>query len=310
MTTLTEKLHPSGFIVSEGEGNISRDNGVLVSGQNLAAGTVLGKSALAIASAAKTGGNTGNGTNGSLTLSALAVAGVYKLRATSTGPGVAANGTTGAVVGTGNGAITATPATGAGAKVGTYQAVCIAAVTNLGTFEVIDPNGVMIGLATVGTPFTTQLTFTIADGSADWVVGDHFPIVVAAANSGTFSVETPAGEFLPAATVGSAYTSDHINFTLADGATDFIVGDGFDITVGGGTGKYTILAPGAVDGSEAAAGILVAAVDASAGDVACVVCARYAEVNSYELTWPGGITAGQKTTAIAQLAAAGIIIRP
>lgn len=307
--SLTEKLHPSGFIISEGEGNISRDNGVLVSGQNLVAGTVLGKIANAIASAVKSGGNTGNGTNGSLTLSALAQGGVYKLRATAAGPGVAAAGTTGAVVGTGNGTITASPATGAGCKIGTYRVTCIAAAANSGTFSVEDPDGVTIGSAVVATPFTTHLTFTIADGSSDWVVGDHFPIVVAAANSGTFSVETPEGVFLPAATVGSAYTSDHINFTIADGSTDFIVGDGFDVTVGAGSGKFTILAPAAVDGSQVAAGILVAAVDASAADVACLNLARYAEVNTNELTWPGGITAGQKATATAQLLAAGIVIR-
>lgn len=307
--SLTEKLHASGFVLSEGEGNISRDNGVLISGQNLAAGTVLGKIINAIASAVKAGGNTGNGTNGGLSISALAVAGVYKLRCASTGPGVAAAGTTGAVVGTGNGAITASPATGAGAKVGTYQVTCIAAAANSGTFSVEDPDGVTIGSAVVGAPFTTHLTFTIADGANDWVVGDHFPIVVAAANSGIFSVETPEGVFLPNATVGTGYTSDHINFTLTDGATDFIVGDGFDVTVGAGSGKFTILAPAAVDGSQVAAGILVAAVDASAADVACVNLARYAEVNTNELTWPGGITAGQKATAIAQLLAAGIVIR-
>lgn len=307
--SLAEKLHASGFIVSEAEGNLSRDNGVLVSGQNLAAGTVLGKIANAIASAAKTGGNTGNGTNGSLSLAALAVAGVYKLRCTSTGPGVAAAGTTGAVVGNGNGTITASPATGAGCKVGTYTVTCIEPATDAGTFSVEDPDGITIGTAVVGTPFTTHLTFTIADGSTDWAVGTHFPIVVAAANSGIFSVETPEGVFLPNAPVGTGYTSDHINFTLADGSVDFIVGDGFDVTVGAGSGKFTILAPAAVDGSQVAAGILVAAVDASAADVACVNLARYAEVNTNELTWPGGITAGQRATATAQLQAAGIVIR-
>ena len=36
---------------------------------------------------------------------------------------------------------------------------------------------------------------------------------------------------------------------------------------------------------------------------------RLAEVNAAELVWPGGITAGQKSTALGQLAAINIIAR-
>ncbi len=43
MTVLTEGKHPGEFIVSEGNGWISREAVTIVSGQNLAAGTVLGK---------------------------------------------------------------------------------------------------------------------------------------------------------------------------------------------------------------------------------------------------------------------------
>lgn len=43
MTTLTEKRHTGGFLISEAEGRLSRDNATLISGQNLQAGTVLGK---------------------------------------------------------------------------------------------------------------------------------------------------------------------------------------------------------------------------------------------------------------------------
>lgn len=40
---LTEKTHAGGFIISEADGHLSRDNGTLISGQNLEAGAVLGK---------------------------------------------------------------------------------------------------------------------------------------------------------------------------------------------------------------------------------------------------------------------------
>ena len=71
----------------------------------------------------------------------------------------------------------------------------------------------------------------------------------AAANAGTFSVTCPDGKVLPSATVAVAYTSRHINFTIADGATDYIVGDSFTFvvsttvpTVIGGTGTGVLSA--------------------------------------------------------------------
>lgn len=81
---------------------------------------------------------------------------------------------------TGNGTITASPTVGAAAKVGTYRLVCIEPATNVGKFSVEDPDGVVIGVATVAVAFTTHLTFTIADGATDFVSGDSFTIDVAA----------------------------------------------------------------------------------------------------------------------------------
>jgi Bacteriophage lambda head decoration protein D len=43
MTTFTEVVHPFEFLLSESPGQYSRDNATLVSGQNLGAGSVLGK---------------------------------------------------------------------------------------------------------------------------------------------------------------------------------------------------------------------------------------------------------------------------
>ena len=44
-------------------------------------------------------------------------------------------------------------------------------------------------------------------------------------------------------------------------------------------------------------------------DAEGVAIVRLAEVNAAELLWHGGITAGQKTTALGQLAALDIIAR-
>lgn len=59
-----------------------------------------------------------------------------------------------------------------------------------------------------------------------------------------------------------------------------------------------------------AVAVLYDAVDADSSDgLPAVAIVRDAEVNGAELIWPTGISAGDKTTAIAQLAAAGIIVR-
>ncbi|WP_135469823.1 head decoration protein [Crenalkalicoccus roseus] len=73
------------------------------------------------------------------------------------------------------------------------------------------------------------------------------------------------------------------------------------------SGKYVILAPGASDGSQTAAGILYEAV--SGTDQKAVAVVRDAEVSGPGLVWPGSITGPQKATAIAQLAALGVIVR-
>jgi hypothetical protein len=89
----------------------------------------------------------------------------------ATGAAVAGN--------TGNGTITASPTVGQAAKPGVYQLVCIEPATNGGKFSVEDPDGILIGIATVGVQFATHLTFTIADGGVDFAAGDSFTITVA-----------------------------------------------------------------------------------------------------------------------------------
>lgn len=79
------------------------------------------------------------------------------------------------------------------------------------------------------------------------------------------------------------------------------------------SGKYTILAPAAGDGSQNAAAILGPLTDASTGDkrTSGVVGGPGVaiEVNGSLLIYPVGITAPQKTAAIAALLALGIKIR-
>ncbi|MBF0147274.1 MAG: head decoration protein [Magnetococcales bacterium] len=74
-------------------------------------------------------------------------------------------------------------------------------------------------------------------------------------------------------------------------------------------GKIYALNPVAVDGTETAAGVLILAVDATGSDADGIMIARHAIVASHALVWPGGITVNQKSTAVAQLKASGILVR-
>lgn len=102
------------------------------------------------------------------------------------------------------------------------------------------------------------------------------------------------------------YTRDAV--TIASGAGKLAPGTVLGkITTGG---KYTGLAPAATNGSQNAAGILWAGVDATDADAPGVVLLRGpAIVNRHEIIWPEGATEAQITTATTALAALGIILR-
>ena len=102
------------------------------------------------------------------------------------------------------------------------------------------------------------------------------------------------------------YTRETV--TIASGAGKLSPGTVLGkITTGG---KYTVLTPGASNGSQNAAGILWAAVDATVADAPGVVILRGPTlVNQHEIVWPEGATEAQITAATTALAALGIILR-
>lgn len=75
------------------------------------------------------------------------------------------------------------------------------------------------------------------------------------------------------------------------------------------TGEYVVYDNAGTDGSETAAAILYAAVDATSADAKAVIIARDAEVNGRLLVWKTGLLAADKTAATADLKSAGIIVR-
>ncbi len=73
--------------------------------------------------------------------------------------------------------------------------------------------------------------------------------------------------------------------------------------------KFVPYDPAAVDGSETAAAILYAGVDATDADARAVTTARDSEVNGHCLVWADGVDAAGEAAGITDLAAAGIIVR-
>ncbi len=212
MTAFTEGNHAAEHLISEAPGSLSREVVTIESGQDLTAGTVLGRKR-GTASSAALGTNTGNGTMGAVTLGAGAMEGAYKL-------------------------------------------------------TIIEPGS----------------------------------------NVGQFIVEDPLGRIVGHGTVATAFTGGGLSFTLADGATDFVAGDSFTITVATGT-KYVMHDQDGTDGSEIAVAILLDDCDASLADTSATVHMRLCEVAEDKLTWQSDIEAGEITTALAQLAANYVIAR-
>jgi hypothetical protein len=131
---------------------------------------------------------------------------------------------------------------------------------------------------------------------------------IAAANSGTFRVFDPTGDVIGDVLVGSTF-NDQLKFVIADGATDFVVGDEFDVAVSALSHVFVPLSLTATDGSQNAGAISFANVDVTLADQTNTVVVRDAEVNGFELFWPTGASAAQIATGTAQLAALGLIVR-
>jgi hypothetical protein len=125
------------------------------------------------------------------------------------------------------------------------------------------------------------------------------------ANAGDFDVIDPAGFVVGVGSVGVAFNRNGLAFTLADGATDFALGDTFNITVSALTVKHKLSLRAAGDGSSVAKVILADNADPSGGDISVPVY-RMGEFNANALTLGSGHTLD---SVKAQLAPRGIFLR-
>lgn len=187
------------------------------------------------------------------------VAGALPLQSEKVTLATPENRTRGALLGRIAGAITDTPWAGntggsgtigtvvaaAGVQEGTYKVMCVEPAANAGAFVVEDPQGRIVGRATVAAEFSNQITFTIAD------------------------------------------------------ATDFVVGDGFDIVVAKGT-RYKLAVAAATDGSHTPVAVLAADADATAADVDAMVYTR-GDFNEDALVLGAGLTVAAVRDALRAL---------
>ncbi|MDQ4421464.1 head decoration protein [Sphingobium sp. DEHP117] len=158
-------------------------------------------------------------------------------------------------------------------------------------------------------------TFTL-DGTTPLLLGAKLGVytlrcTAAAANNGTFRLEDPDGLVLGdiVMAAGAATVAEQIKGALADGSSDFVVGDGFDITVTVATEKEVEYNPAGTDGSQIATGILYGAINATSADTRGVAYKRDCEHNADIVVWKSGITATQKAKGTADLKRRGIILR-
>lgn len=298
--SLTEGNHALEGLLSVAPGNQSFENGVLLTGQNLLAMAVLGQ--------------------------------ITKAQAAAPIP---------AIVGTGTGLMSALTF-GPAAQTGSYV-VTLTATSATAAFTVTAPDGTALPTGNVGTAYVSdQVSFSIANGGT-MTTGDTYTIVVTAggtpvlvgtgtgavsgvslgpdAQNGTYRVQllatsstaefeviAPNGSKLKRGQVATAYTSSHVNFTLANAGT-MTSGDYFNIIVAVGSGKYAAFTPTTYDGRHIATAVLTDAKDATSTDQDIAVIKRNAEVSRTMLAWAATVTAAQKLSTETVLAKSGILVR-
>ena len=137
-----------------------------------------------------------------------------------------------------------------------------------------------------------------------------------AVDGGTFDVQDPDGKSIGTATVGAVF-GKQVRFTISDGATDFVAGDRFEISVArasaaSNAGKVVAWDPDASDGSQVIWGIALNEATAPDGQDlvgGLVGLRRLSLVKERGIAWPAGITDRQKALAVEALEALGMVVR-
>jgi len=286
MTTYTEPYRASEIISSEAPGTLSRETVTIAKGAGaITAGMVLGKRSQATAA----GVVTGSIATTTLTVTAV-TSGSLSVGQTISGSGVTA-GTKITALGTGTG--------GTGTyTVDTSQTASSTTITATAAY------------ATAFASSTGNGTMGAITVSAGAKLGNYQLVIVEpGTNVGTFIVTDPDGIFVGRGIVAAAFSAGGLAFTLADGSTDFVAGDGFTITVAAGDGLYVPYDDGNLDGSGTATAIALEAVDATSANTTCAVLFRNAEYKTDILQWAAANDSTSKASAAVALATKNLIAR-
>lgn len=244
------------------------------------------------------------------------------------------------IVGTGTGLMSLL-SFGPDVQIGSYV-VTLTATSATAAFTVTAPDGTALPTGNVATAYkSSHINFTIANGGT-MTSGDSYTVVVSAggtpvlvgtgsgtvsavslgknAKNGTyrvrlqatsataqFAVEGPNG-VVGMGNVATAFTSDEVNFTLANGGT-MTLGDYFNIIVANGTGYASLYDPLATDGTNDFYGVITHDADASSTTAAVNAFVRLGEVKRDVLTWKSTVTAAQKLSAYKQMLANNVVAR-
>lgn len=128
----------------------------------------------------------------------------------------------------------------------------------------------------------------------------------------TWNLVDPDGFEVGAGVTGTPNAND-LAFTITAGGTPFVAGDGFDITVAAGSGKY-VASPNALtagkEGAEIACAVLAYETDATSADATAVAITNDAEVKTPMLVYAASVNDSTKKAAkLTQLRAVTIKAR-
>ncbi|HET6606739.1 MAG TPA: head decoration protein [Rhodopila sp.] len=152
------------------------------------------------------------------------------------------------------------------------------------------PRGTVLGQQTSYSVSTAAGTNT-GNGTIGSVSAEKGALVgnymITAISVTEFNVTDPEGNLLGEATVGTAW-NDEIGFTITAGATAFVAGDSFTVTVVDSIGNFIESVKTASDGSQVPCAILADFADATNGPVstgAYVMGEFNANAISYDSSW-------------------------
>lgn len=169
--------------------------------------------------------------------------------------------------------------------------------------------GSVLGQQTVGTPTVAMGGGNTGNGTIGGLAAGAAALpgayTLRATSATSFTVTDPNGDSMPVATVGGAYSSPRLGFTITAGGTAFVAGDTATITVPAGAGSYALAAAAATDGSQTPSAILVDGVDTTGGAITMAIY-KTGEFNVNALTFGTGWTAA---SAEAPLRAVSIFLK-